>query len=305
MTKVLYIAGDGRSGSTLLERLLGCHPALFPVGELKQIWERSFIDDQLCSCGAAFSACPLWKQIRETMQAQGGIPDPQAVVELQRRVDRIRHLPRRLLTRRRGREDPDAARLRKIFARLYGAIATVTGADWIVDASKHPQTAYLLADAPGIELHVLHLVRDPRGVAWSWQKKQVRPEITDRTELMPRYNTWVSAGNWLLVNRLAELAGGPAAAYRRIRYEELIARPAATLDQLFTWLGLEATGGDFISPNGEVELTRDHTVSGNPLRFRTGPTTIRNDDAWRQAMPPARQRLIRLLTRPLLNRYGY
>ena len=125
------------------------------------------------------------------------------------------------------------------------------------------------------------------------------------TELMPRYNAWGSAGNWLLVNRLSGLAGTRAAAYRRIRYEELIARPAATLDELFAWLQLDPAASDIVSPAGEVELAQVHTVSGNPLRFRTGPTTIRNDDAWQRAMPRSQQRLIRLITRPLLRRYGY
>jgi hypothetical protein len=305
MIRILYIAGDGRSGSTLLERLLGCHPALFPVGELKQIWSRSFLENQLCSCGSPFSTCSIWQQVREAMQAEGGVPDPRGVVALQQRVDRIRHLPRLLLTEHRGRDDPDATSLREVSSRLYRAIAEVTGASWIVDASKHPQTAYLLTDTPGIELHVLHLVRDPRGVAWSWQKQRVRPEITERTELMPRYNTWTSAGNWMLVNRLAELAGSRAVTYRRVCYEDLIARPAAALDELFTWLQLEPIATDIVSSGGEVELDRVHTVSGNPLRFRTGLTAIRNDDAWQRAMPPARQRLIRLLTSPLLHRYGY
>jgi hypothetical protein len=301
-SKVLFIAGDGRSGSTLLERLLGRHPAMVPVGELKQIWTRSFLEDQLCSCGAPFSDCPFWARVRASM-GEGTAPAEMAAA--QQRVDRIRHLPRLVRAHRAGRPQPDLQRLRDASLQLYRAIASVAGAPWVVDASKHPQTAWWLAPAPGLELHLLHLVRDVRGVAWSWQKRRIRPEIIRRTAYMPRYGTLASVGNWLLVNRLAELAGTAATSYRRVRYEDLIARPAATLNALFAHLGLEQSGGDIVSPRGEVELALDHTVSGNPLRFRTGLTLIRNDDAWQQAMPRSQQRLIRLLAWPLLRRYGY
>ena len=61
--KVIYIAGEGRSGSTLLERILGQHNKIFAAGELIHIWERSFMENQLCSCGKSFYECEVWKDI--------------------------------------------------------------------------------------------------------------------------------------------------------------------------------------------------------------------------------------------------
>ena len=43
--RVLFIAGTGRSGSTLLERLLGQIPEVAPLGEVVHLWERGVIDN--------------------------------------------------------------------------------------------------------------------------------------------------------------------------------------------------------------------------------------------------------------------
>jgi hypothetical protein len=61
---------------------------------------------------------------------------------------------------------------------------------------------------------------------------------------------------------------------------------------------------DFLT-EGSVLLSPSHTVAGNPMRFRTGPTALRRDDAWRAELPTGRRRLVTFLTAPLLARYGY
>jgi hypothetical protein len=58
--KVLYIAGSGRSGSTILDNTLGQIDGFFSVGELRYIWERGLIEDRLCGCGERVHQCPFW-----------------------------------------------------------------------------------------------------------------------------------------------------------------------------------------------------------------------------------------------------
>ena len=62
--KVLYIAGVGRSGSTLLERMLGAVPGSVNTGELNAIFSRVASQDQRCGCGEPFSACAFWASRR-------------------------------------------------------------------------------------------------------------------------------------------------------------------------------------------------------------------------------------------------
>ena len=49
---------------------------------------------------------------------------------------------------------------------------------------------------------------------------------------------------------------------------------------------------------GAISLGENHTVAGNPLRFRRGPLEIRLDDEWRRSMPAADRRAVTLLTWP-------
>jgi hypothetical protein len=54
-----------------------------------------------------------------------------------------------------------------------------------------------------------------------------------------------------------------------------------------------------------VVLDVNHTLLGNPDRFRTGAVTIAPDEEWRSQMPRRRQQGVRIATLPLMRRYGY
>src|SRR4051794_15439538 len=68
--KVLYIGGYGRSGSTLLVQLLGQIEGFHSVGEMWNIWQQCFTENQLCGCGKPFHECPFWSAVVE--EAFGG-----------------------------------------------------------------------------------------------------------------------------------------------------------------------------------------------------------------------------------------
>src|SRR5262245_27937716 len=91
--KVLYIGGYSRSGSTILLRLLGQMDNFAAVGELWDIWRRSFTENQLCGCGQPFRECEFWRAV--VQQAFGGFEhvDPQAMQALRHSVQSNHHLP--------------------------------------------------------------------------------------------------------------------------------------------------------------------------------------------------------------------
>ena len=60
---VLYIAGPGRSGSTLLDTMLGQIDGFVSVGELRNLWARGLGDGWPCGCGAAVRDCPFWSSV--------------------------------------------------------------------------------------------------------------------------------------------------------------------------------------------------------------------------------------------------
>jgi hypothetical protein len=153
-------------------------------------------------------------------------------------------------------------------------------------------------------LRVVHLVRDGRAVAYSWQRRKVRPEIHWKEEYMARYGLLKSAAAWDVTNGLMEWLGHVGPRYTRVSYEKLVAHPRETVTSLLKALDLGTPGVDFISDR-LIHLRPNHTVSGNPMRFQVGDITLQLDDEWRNRMSYAQRAFLASLTWPLLWRYGY
>ena len=58
---LIYIAGYGFSGSTLLERMIACHPKIIGLGEVYNLLQ-DFDQNEICSCGLSLPLCPYWKE---------------------------------------------------------------------------------------------------------------------------------------------------------------------------------------------------------------------------------------------------
>ncbi len=65
------------------------------------------------------------------------------------------------------------------------------------------------------------------------------------------------------------------------------------------------SGGVGLAGGGEVVLDRSHQVSGNPVRFHTGPIPLQLDDEWRTGMATVDRRIASAVSGPLMHRYGY
>lgn len=306
---VLFLGGMGRSGSTLLERMLGDLPGVAVLGEVVHLWERGLRDDELCGCGRAFSACPFWQQVGE--RAFGGWDrlDPDEVAALKHRVDRTRHVPRLALPVLGRTVRQDLQRYLDLYERVYAAALAVDGAAVVVDSSKHASLAYCLRWSRRLDLRVLLVVRDSPAVAYSWTRQVARPEATGAGssglgELMPQYSLSRVALRWTVDNLVFELLRGLGVRVELVRYEDLVDDPEAVLARAAAVAGLpDGTRGSL--RGHALELTADHTVAGNPMRFRTGGLVLRRDDAWRGSYPAAKRRTVATLTAPLRARYGY
>src|SRR5215470_15181513 len=187
---VIYIAGSGRSGSTLLERVLGDMPGAVNVGELIDLFRRTAPRGERCGCGLAFAECPFWAGVGKRA-FDGWEPGRLAAIHwLQTRVARQRHLPRLLAMPLAGRAfRDDLVAYGDSYRALYRAIADQAGARYVIDASKWPVQALALSRA-GLDIRVIHLVRDARGVAYSLSKQHVaRPHAMqvpdDMTHVIP------------------------------------------------------------------------------------------------------------------------
>jgi hypothetical protein len=304
--RVLYIGGAGRSGSTLLDIMLGEIPGLFAAGELKYIWKRGLRDNELCGCGEPFLSCPFWTAVGERAFGGWDAVDLDEVLALERAVDNHLSIP---LMWRPGVRPQFASQFERfvgVLQRLYTAIAEVSGAAVIVDSTKRPSSAFLLSKVPAVELRFVQLVRDSRGVAFSWSKRVKRPEVMDGVDFMPRYDSAKAGVRWLANNSLFHVLARLGVPGIRIRYESLIAAPRREIDRVVRHAGVavEPEALDFLDDSA-VELKTNHIVAGNPLRLRGKSLELHLDDAWRTSMDRRQRSLVVLLTWPLLLRYGY
>lgn len=301
--RALFITGFGRSGTTILDSLLGQAEGAFSGGELHYIWDRSFAENRLCACGEPFDQCPVWKAIvARAFGPPDGLPDVARLAAI-----RERFTPRQTLARAlRDRPlDGDGRDYVAALERLYRAIGDTTGCSAVIDSSKSPGHGYLLDRIPSLDLRVVHLVRDPRAVAWSWQKKKIYDPSGEQPMLMSRHSPLRSTRLWTTWNLTTELLWRRHPdRYRRLRYEDFASQPQVHVGRLLEWIGLAPDAVGF-RPDGTVDLAPTHAVAGNPSRFDSGAVTVRPDEAWRERLPAGQRRLITLLTWPMLRRYGY
>ena len=284
--KVITFAGAGRSGSTLLARLLGELDGFVNIGEATAYW----LDDQVrqrqipCGCGRAVAECPFWRDVLWGHAVEPGSGSSHLL--------RLRSVPLLLSP---VKPAPARRRLDDLTAAARSLLCTVAERHRgrvIVDSSKNPALSYLLRRAPDIELHVLHLVRDPRAFVSSRFSSKAY-----LGRLPPFKATWV----WLARNLATELllAGGPR--HRRIRYEDLVADPGGTVSMIATEVLGEPIRVRYANGN-ETSIGVQHILAGNPDKLEVGPLRIA-DRGW--SLPWHVRALVSGLTLPLRARYGY
>ena len=302
--RVLYVAGFGRSGSTLLGNVLGQTDGFVSVGEIRNIWLHGLIQNKICGCGAPFDECEMWQSVlSEAFGGTDGV-DPENMIHLRESWGRTMHIPLMLAspTRRLIRER--LAEYLHNLERLYRAVQTVTGSRIIVDTSKFPSYGFTVGMVPSVDLYVVHLVRDPRAVAYSWLRKKLQPD-PETPEYILRDSPTRSSLRWTARNLGTELLWRRSPKrYLMLRYEDFIAEPRKTIGRVLELVREETAPLPHVAEH-EVELGANHNIWGNPNRFQTGLVRLRPDDEWASRMQPRDKALVTLLTLPLLARYEY
>jgi len=188
---------------------------------------------------------------------------------------------------------------------LYRAIAKVTGASVIVDASKIASYGAILQRAEGLSPRFVHLVRDPRGTLNSWMKQVRMTDDLDTTRYMPQYNMASGAARYVGYNAMMHAVARKSPSML-MRYEDLVAEPDVQFRQALDFMGVpkDTDVSRFLGPEG-VKLGTNHTLAGNPMRHESGWIALRPDESWKEKMPKSKQMLIAGFTLPLLKKYGY
>lgn len=296
--QVIYIVGETRSGTTIVDRVLGSLEGVTSLCELALIWDEGYQHNNNCSCGTHFADCTFWQDV--TKAAFDDDPVGAKVWELRDRLVRSRYFPQ-LFAGLYGREVKEALEAyRGWLGRLYFGLQETTGNSIFIDSSKSPAGPLILKGIPGIETHVLHLVRDPRGFVYSMQKGNYNPAYEGPMAVRSPLSC---ANGWLVRNVFCELLA-LRMPYVRLIYDRVMQHPRdelqRTVDQLAPLKGKSLAFLD----ERTIELGRLHSVAGNPHRFNAGPVKLKIDDEWRRKLDRKSRRLTTLLGYPLIKRYG-
>lgn len=304
--RILFLGGTGRNGSTLVGAMLGQVPGFVNVGEARYVWEKALIGNRLCGCGSRFRDCPFWSEVAE--QAFGGwrAVDAEAMELMRTTVDHPSRFPALLMPKTWSGFDAKVRDYVEVLDRLYRAIQAVSGASVIVDSSRFPSYALLLTRMPRADVRLVHLARDSRGVAFSWQKKVAVSDSPDRTIYLPTYSSFAGSARYDAYNLQTWLLRLTRMPYLFMRYEDVVADPVPHLERMLDHAG----AGDrrealtFLD-EGSMTLATMHTVMGNPVRMESGSVKVRLDEEWRAGMARRERLVVTATTLPLLVWYRY
>lgn len=267
--KVVYIVGKGRSGSTIVGDFLGSLDGAFHAGELNKLWEYCLLGPHSCSCGETMPSCVIWSEVmrlaRQDERCAWSFKHPGEMVALQHRWITFTGFAKSAMTR------ADSSRYIQTMNGVYDAIQTVTGCETLIDGSKWALDPRILSPHANSENRVLHVVRDPRSVATSWQKSKIMP---DTQAPMPRFGAVHTSLSWsarVLASEWVRRNAG-AAGYM-LQFEHVENSVENTLSDVARFCGLDASGG--LRGGDTVEINPGHSVMGNPTRFTTGTVQIK------------------------------
>ncbi|MBZ0087665.1 MAG: sulfotransferase [Thermomonas sp.] len=248
--KVIYIAGLGHSGTTLLNQLLTQSSATISLGEVAVMFSPEHMnaykakwghttDYCLCSCGKKWSECKFWSELEHLSGLKSSLPVPEKYKIL---IDHIR-----------SRHGDDSI---------------------LVDSSKSiPAFESMLAGARAAGLKtedclLVHCVRDVRGFASSHASR--RKERMSFVDLLRTFNLWLGSNREF--DGLRERHGSEEGI---VLYEKLCANPAAVLNPLLRKVGLT-----FDNSSGGGLAQESHIAMGNKAFTQRNRDRIKYDMRW-------------------------
>lgn len=320
---LVYLLAASHSGSTLLAMLLGAHPEICSVGELK-LTSLGDIRHYRCGCGELITGCPFWSAVAARLRAEGvafelGAASTDYAAGASARARRLLSPLHRSRPLEWVRDAALAltpgwrahlAERQASNAALAAAVLDLSGRRVIVDSSKIGIRLKFLLRNPRFDIKVVRLTRDGRAVSLTYMDPFAfadakRPELRGGghgghrdAERLPMDR---AAREWRRANEEADaicrtLAPSQVA---RVRYEDLCASPDATLARLFDFIGVEP-----LDRGQLLAAPQQRHVVGNGMRL-DWDGSVRLDERWRGVLDASALAEFDKVAGPLNRRLGY
>ncbi|MCK0168487.1 sulfotransferase [Jannaschia sp. S6380] len=268
----LFVIGSGRSGNTLVRRVLMASgqiyipPETYVLGDIIEGWPRTAL---LPWRERVWLFCAQFEKHRHFVTF--GLPDlndfAAQAIEMEDR------------------------RLRPLISALFAYLARAAGSDAPRWGDKTPWNAFHL---PAIaqtfpRAQFLWLIRDGRDVALSYAKAGLLPDFA------------AGARRWAKTNRACGQFARWSPNLRQLRYEALVQDPEREMRAVFDWAGLdfapEMLNAD-VGAMGDVEHHAHHAAVAAPI-------SPRSVGRWRSDLSPADLETAPAEFRRMLARLGY
>ncbi|ACV64768.1 sulfotransferase [Desulfofarcimen acetoxidans DSM 771] len=247
---VIYIAGYGRSGSTLLEMIIGSNNKIYPLGELTNFDTIKHKDKAKCSCGKYLKECEFWRNIIKEYDLNNKI-----AINGQK----------------------------KLWALIFKN--TPENIHYVIDSSKTARKNHFrpirLAKLLGKNIYMIHIVRDGRGCIQSLIRGS-NQKMENGEEPKIYFPVLRGTLGWMISNFSAHIFQIlHKDKYLRIRYEDFTGDFENVMKKIGVFLDI-CFQEEIKRIKEANELPTIHQISGNRLRSQR-TISLRTDDGWKNS----------------------
>ena len=287
--KLIYIASNGRSGSTLLDMMVGKHKLCHTLGEFQMLTIDYKLNLQPCGCGSKVSECIFWSDIyrqQKRVLTKGNIDKFRK--DATGKVLRVNEIAQIMFGKKIDRKAIDKYGYEnfQVMKTIHEKVNTIQTIEYLIDASKDPYRLKWLIQSNYFDIFVLHIIKRPEAFVYSTQKQEKK--FTNRLRITIRMSfRWVIE-NYIIFKVCNKYL--PPNHYIKIKYEEFCLDPNKELNQIFDVINLPKnnTLSDSFSHI-------NHAISGNTMRFKSD--TIKLDEKWKGKLHLLQKILVMIITR--------
>lgn len=290
-TRLVFVVGNSRSGTTMMAHILGRHPSIFTFNELhffEQLWS---LEDQRRYLSRAEAEQLVARLL--SIQRDGYLN--------QRDSSGLREEAQGMVSTIRAVESMSPARIFELFLRSEALKNSK-----IIPCDHTPRNVFYLGQILELypEVRIINVVRDPRDVLLSQKRKWKRRFLGDKgTPLKETLRSWVNyhptviSKLWISSVRAAESFIGDDRV-RFLRFEDVLADPEEEIRGVCEFVGI-----DFDKSMLEVPQVGSSNIPDHPER--KGISQERAGSWRRGGLDPEEIFLCQKITRELMNRHSY
>ena len=301
---LLYITCPGRSGSTLLDMILGNHSKIVSTGEVGNL-RLAFAKNEMCTCGSELQECPFWLAVAKVGASRLGRHDPLALMKeletalypyeigqlsnLFARAFMISGLSLPWTISRKLIGRPHAIAIKNSLF-WYDCIREAHNKPIVVDSTKDPRRLKGLYFAHEKNRYkIIRIFRDGRAISASSMRREGIP-MAEAAKRWKEYNRRI---DWAL-------NGVPGKLIHNVSYEDICLNPETTISGIC----------EFLEIDYEVDMIRlkkesHHNIGGNPMRFRVDEQEVVLDERWKNELTQSDLAVFSKIAGAMNRKHGY